>query len=252
MATELTIISKNKSNADILGLIPARGGSKGVPRKNIKDLCGKPLIAYTIIEAKQSKYLNRLIVSTDNEEIASIARSYGAEIPFLRPAYLADDSSKDIAVLRHTINSLKENDGYLPDIIVILRPTSPLKKYFHIDEAISLLLEDKYADSVRSITLARQHPLRTWRIQNGKLRSFVPENIYNFREAFNHPRQELPEAYIQNGAIDVIRRKSFEEKLSLLGETILPYVMEGKYSINIDSPLDFLVAQLLMEHCELV
>jgi len=231
----------------ILALIPARSGSKGVPRKNVKNLCGLPLIAYTLQEAKKSKYIGRIVVSTDNRDIATIAQTYGAEIPFMRPLELAQDNVAEIAVIQHALQWMQENENYTPEIVVVLRATAPLKKTHHIDEAISLLIHHEDADSVRSVTVARQHPLKTWRVIDRRLIPFVTENAYGISEAYNCPRQQLPKAYIQNGAIDVIRLATLIEKKSLTGDVILPYIMEEKDSINIDSVFDFEEAERLLK-----
>lgn len=237
-----------KDKEFVLSIIPARGGSKGIPHKNKKDLCGLPLIAYSIIEASRSKYINRIVVSTDDNEIAAIAKEYGAEVPFIRPSWLADDYVKDLPVILHALEFLEKSENYKPEIIVLLRPTSPLRKATQIDEAISLLLKNEDADSVRSVTPAKQHPLKTWRIEKDQLMSFVPEDVYGISEAYNYPRQKLPQAYIQNGAIDVIRRKTTFEKRSLTGTFILPYIMDEISSINIDSPIDLMTAKAIMKN----
>jgi len=231
---------------DILAIIPARGGSKGVPKKNIRPLAGNPLIYYTIREAKKSQYISRVIVSTDCEETIEIAMQYGAEAPFIRPDELSGDYVQDFPVCEHAIKSLREKDGYVPDVVVWLRPTSPFREVKHIDEAVKILISNPTADSVRSVCLTPKHPLKMWRVKSERLVPFVPEELTGIKEQYNYPRQKLPAAYVQNGAIDVIQIKTIIEKKSITGDIILPYVMEDVYSINIDTRLDFSFAEFLM------
>ena len=231
----------------ILAIIPARGGSKGVPKKNIKQLAGKPLIYYTVREAKKSKYISRIIISTDCSETIEIAKQYGVEVPFIRPKELSGDNVLDFSVCEHAIKSLKKQEGFVPDIIVWLRPTSPLREAKHIDEAIDILMSNPAGDSVRSICIASKHPLKMWKIKSNRLVSFVPMEVTGIKEQYNCPRQKLPPAYVQNGAIDVVQIRTIVEKKSISGDIILPYIMEDIYSINIDSQLDFTFAEILMK-----
>ena len=231
----------------ILAIIPARGGSKGVPKKNIKLLAGKPLIYYTFREAKKSQYISRIIISTDCSEAIEIAKQYGVEVPFVRPKELSGDNVQDFPVCEHAIKTLSEQDGFVPDMIVWLRPTSPLRKVKHIDEAIEMLMSTPAGDSVRSLCLAPKHPLKMWKVVSDRLTPFVPTEVTGIKEPYNYPRQELPPAYVQNGAIDVVRAKTIIEKRSISGDVILPYIMEAVYSINIDTELDLLFAELLMK-----
>jgi N-acylneuraminate cytidylyltransferase len=232
---------------NILAIIPARGGSKGVPRKNIRPLAGSPLIAYTIREAKKSQYISRIIVSTDCEETIGIAKQYEVEVPFVRPKELSRDNVQDFPVCEHAIKLLSEKDGYIPGMVVWLRPTSPFREVKHIDEAVKILISNPAADSVRSVCPAPKHPLKMWKVVSDRLAPFVPTEVTGIKEPYNYPRQELPTAYIQNGAIDVVRAETIIEKKSISGDVILPYIMEDVYSINIDTELDFSFAELLMK-----
>ena len=232
---------------EILGMIAARGGSKSVPRKNIKLLAGEPLIAYTIREAQKSRYVTRLIVSTDDEEIAQIARGYGAEVPFMRPAKLALGHVTDLPVFQHCLTWLREHENYQPEIVVHLRPTAPLRTSVHIDQGIELLVNSPEADAVRSVCPAGQHPLKMWAIEDEWLMPFVPENVYGILEAYNQPRQQLPQAFIQNGSVDVVRTKVILDLNSMTGRRIKVFVMDELDSVNIDSPLDWALAEILME-----
>lgn len=231
----------------VLAIIPARGGSASVPRKNIKLLNGKPLIVYTIEEAKKSRYINRIVISTDDLEIAGIAKEYGAEVPFTRPQNLSGDHVTDLPVFKHCLQWFSENEDFHPDIVVHLRPTAPLRKVKHIDQGIEILLNSHEADSVRSVCLAPKNPLKMWSIKNNKLVPFLPESFSGMREAYNLPRQKLPTAYIQNGSVDVIRTNTILEKNSMTGDVIFPLVMEEKESINIDTEIDFLIAEQLIK-----
>lgn len=230
--------------AKILAIIPARGGSKSIPKKNIRLLAGKPLISYTIEEAKKSKYINRIIVSTDDEEIAGVARQLGAEAPFLRPKKLAEDTARDLLVFKHALTWLEENEGYRPEIIVHLRPTAPLRRVEHIDKGIEMLLNSD-ADSVRSVCLSPKHPNKMWRIKRGNLIPFLPKA--RVKESYNLPRQRLPLVYIQNGSVDVTRRSTIFEKNSMTGDRIKAFVMEENESVNINTLIDFELAEILIQ-----
>ncbi len=149
---------------EMLALIPARGGSKSIPRKNIRPFAGHPLIAYSIAAGLAAELVTRVIVSTDDEEIAAVARRYGAEAPFLRPAELAQDHTPDLPVFQHALEWLAEHEGYQPEIVVQLRPTSPFRRVAHIDQAMYRLLEQPEADSVRTVCVPFQNPFKMWRI----------------------------------------------------------------------------------------
>lgn len=230
--------------AKILAIIPARGGSKSVPKKNIRLLVGKPLITYTIEEAKKSKYIDRIIVSTDDEEIARVAKQLGAEVPFLRPKELAEDNAPDLLVLKHALTWLEKNEGYRPEIIVHLRPTAPLRRVEHIDKGIEMLLNSD-ADSVRSVCLSPKHPNKMWRIGEGYLIPFLPEA--RVEESYNLPRQRLPPVYIQNGSVDVTRRSTIFEKNSMTGDMTKAFIMEENESVNINTLIDFELAEILIQ-----
>lgn len=236
-----------QNNYKICAIIPARGESKGIPKKNIKDLAGKPLIAYSIEEAKKSKYINRIITTTDSQEIADIAKKYGAEIPFLRPKELALDTTPDLPVFQHCLKWLKDNEGYEPDIVVHLRPIAPLRRAEHIDLGIEIMLKNiEEADAVRSVTKVDTHPLKMWKLEGNKLSSFIPEEVYKIKEPYNMPRQKLPRAYIQNGSVDVIKRETIMKQNSMTGKNIFGFEMPEEESVNIDNHLDFMLAEILM------
>lgn len=214
---------------NILAIIPARSGSKSIPNKNIRLIHGKPMLAYSIEHALDSKWINRVIVSTDSEEYAEIARSYGAEVPFLRPAEFAMDNSLDIEVFTYVLNKLKKEEGYEADIVVQLRPTYPIRKISDIDAAIDIILSDQNIDSVRSLAPAKEIPYKMWKMNaNGKLEPLMKD----IKECYNMPRQELPKVYYQNACIDVIRPRVILEENSMSGKIIYGYPMEQNYDID--------------------
>ena len=235
---------------EILALVPARGGSKSIPRKNIRPLAGHPLIAYSIAAGRQSRLVTRTIVSTDDEEIAAVARQYGAETPFLRPAEFAQDNTTDFPVFTHALEWLKAHEGYQPEILVQLRPTSPIRPPEMVDGAIQLLLEQPEADSVRGIVPSGQNPYKMWRVdENGQMRPLL--NVPGIAEPFNAPRQALPQTYWQTGHIDAIRARTILEKKSLSGETILPLHIDPRYTIDIDTLKDWQRAEGLVTQGDL-
>jgi len=221
-----------------LGVITARGGSKSIPRKNIKKLAGKPLIAYTIEAAKESKYLTRCVVSTDDEEIAEISRRYGADVPFLRPAELAQDDSTSMAVVQHALKWLKENKGEEYDYLMILQPTSPLRTAEDIDGCIKKIVETD-ADSVMSMyELMDFSPKKFKKIIEGDL--IEPYFQEEGRESSR--RQDLDKMYKRNCAIYLTKTSLIMEG-DLFGKKSVAYLMSEERSIDINSPLDFELAE---------
>jgi CMP-N-acetylneuraminic acid synthetase len=218
-------------------IIPARGGSKRIPRKNLVLLGGKPLIAHTIEAAMSSKKISRSIVSTDDDEIASVAKQFGAEVPFLRPAELAQDRSAVLDAINHAVVHL-EHRGDRIDAVVLLQPTSPFRTGKHIDEAIALF-ESSGADTVTAVCNAREHPYYTWTIENGRLRPFLS------LEKQMTARQDLPLAVIENGSIYVIKRSLIAEN-RIYGSSIVPYVMPLGNAVDIDTDDDLQWAQFLI------
>ena len=217
----------------VLALIPARGGSKSVPRKNVLPIAGRPLIAYSIDQALQSAYVTRTIVSTDDEEIAEIASHAGAEVPFLRPPQLATDTATDLDVFRHALTWLRDVEAYTPDLVVHLRPTGPVRDVRKIDDAIEAMQENPAADSLRSVGLAEQTPYKMWKIESGLLKPVL--EIPGVREAHSTPRQKLPPAYWQNGYVDIVRARTVLEKASMVGDVVLPFVVNEPV-VELDYP----------------
>lgn len=235
--------------AEVLALIPARGGSKSIPRKNIRLFAGHPLIAYSIAAGLAARSVTRLIVSTDDEEIAAISRRYGAETPFLRPAEFSQDHTPDLPVFQHALRWLEQNEGYLPEIVVQLRPTSPLRRVWHIDQAVADLLQRPDADAVRTVCIPFQNPYKMWRIgADGLMRPLIQTE---FSEAYNMPRQALPEVYWQTGYVDVAWSRTILEKNSMTGDRILPLIIDPAEWIDIDSPDDWRRAERLLESGEI-
>lgn len=218
---------------EVLTLIPARGGSKSVPRKNLLSISGKPLIYWTIKVAIESKLISRVIVSTDDDEIADIAKSFKAEV-IKRPSDLAGDFSRDIEFHTHALNYLQNAENYSPDYVVNLRPTVPFRKPEIIDQAIMALSKNPYAHSLRSVHLAEQTPYKMWKIgENGFLDTIA--TLANHDEPYNTPRQLLPMIYWQDGYIDITYPKIIFEMNSTTGKNILPFLINNP-SQDIDYP----------------
>ena len=222
----------------VLALIPARGGSKGIPRKNIKTLGGHPLIAYSIAAGLQAECQPRVIVSTDDDEIAAIARSYGAETPFLRPAEFAQDDTTDLPVFQHALRWLAEHASYSPEIIIQLRPTTPFRPVGLVDQAVHTLRDHPNATSVRGVVPSGQNPYKMWRLPQGEGGPMVPLLENEFDEPYNMPRQQLPPTYWQTGHIDAIRAEVIRAG-SMSGEVIYPLVIDAIYTVDLDNLLDW-------------
>lgn len=224
----------------ILGIIPARGGSKGIPNKNIVDFLGKPLIARTIETALDSNVFAKIIVSTDSQEIADISSSYGAEVPFLRPSDLAGDSIGAIDVDIHTIQWLEKHESFNADYIIHLQATSPFRTAEDIRNVINLAVE-KDADSVISLSVVSEHP--NWMklvSKEGKISSFLEEDQIT-------SRQKLPEIYRLNGAIYMVKTSKFVDERTWFFEKTYAYIMSRQASIDIDEPFDLEIARLLAQ-----
>jgi len=226
----------------VLGLIPARGGSKGLPRKNIRMLAGKPMISWTIESAKMSRLLDQTIVSTEDEEIAEISRLWGVEVPFMRPSTLAQDDSSSASVAIHALEWLIKNAGYQPDYLVLLQPTSPLRTANDIDMSIELAYE-KDAEAVVSVEETHVHPYLTRQMtKEGKLIEFVECSIPYMR------RQVLPKAYFINGAIFIIRSESLIAKKTFYPEGTYGYIMPSERSLQVDTRWDFDLANVIISN----
>ena len=226
---------------NILGFIPARGGSRGIPCKNIHPLAGNPLISYTIQAALLSR-ITKLIVSTDSEEIADISRHFGAEVPFLRPKELAGEDNTIEEALAHAMNELGKSGSYTPDIIVLLHPTTPMRTGKHIDDSIELLLKNE-ADSVVSVSEPMEHPAEMVYWDKDQNMHFLLEDLIVPGKT---QRQAYPKCYFLNGVVYTFTYESFCVAGSRFGKRNLPYVMRQIDSIDIDSMDDLYIAESIL------
>lgn len=231
------------SSLKTLAIIPARGGSKGVPRKNVRPVCGKPMIAYTIETALAAKgVFHRVLVSTDDVEIAEVAKKYGAEVPFLRPAELANDKALMIPVIQHAIRYAEADEGMRYDWICLLQPTEPFRTIDDITQAVAIAQSGDCDSVISVVQVFAVHPILMKRIENGRLLPFDIEEKEGTR------RQDYsPPAYMRNGAIYLSRRDVVMERNSIWGDVIHPYVMPPERSVGVDSELDFKLVELLMQ-----
>ena len=231
----------------ILGIITARGGSKGIPGKNIKLLCGKPLIWYTIDAAQKSGALDRIILSTDDERIAEVAKSYGVEVPFMRPKELADDKTPHLPVLQHAVSWLRDHEQYKPDAVMILQPTAPLRQAFHIKEAVDIF-QKSASDSVVSVSEIPAHFHPKWQFVlagDSKLNIFTGEP---FSQIVTH-RQDLPKTHTRNGAIYLFKTELlFRAAPNFYGENVRGYQIDQKYNVNIDTMEDWERAEIAIKN----
>jgi CMP-N-acetylneuraminic acid synthetase len=234
------------STPKVLAVIPARGGSKGVPRKNVRLLCGRPLISYTIECANAVRELfHRVVVSTDDEEIASVARQYGADVPFLRPVELARDDSPAIPAVQHAVSWIEEHDRLRLDWVLLLQPTEPFRGPDDIRRCLELGFAGGCDSVISVVQVFAVHPILMKRIEENRLLPFCLEEKEGTR------RQDYrPEAYMRNGAVYLTRRDVLMEQGSIWGENIRPYVMPFENSVSIDTELDLKMAEVLMaEKC---
>lgn len=222
----------------IVGIIPARGGSKTVPGKNIKLLGGYPLIAYSIIASKLSSKIQRTIVSTDSQEFADIALSYGAEVPFLRPSELATDASPDIEFIRHALEWFQSNEGYYPEYLVHLRPTTPLRDPDLIDAAIDKIVQHREATALRSVHQTADSAYKFLGIKDGFLTGLFPDDPRP--EYYNLPRQMFPPTYYPNGYVDIIKSQTVRNLGSLHGPKILPFITPDVGELDRPEDFDFI------------
>ncbi len=223
------------SSMSILALIPARGGSKSIPRKNIKYLAGKPLIVWTIEASQKAECFDQIVVSTDDEEIAEVSRSYGASIPFMRPRRLAQDDTPGVSPVLHALEILPKFEW-----VMVLQPTSPLRTASDIQHSIAFCNDSK-SSSLVSVTQASEHPYWMFTMDNkGLLKNAIPENNDVSR------RQDLPSLYTLNGAIYLAHRQWLFRHKTLRGPDTVGYVMPNERSVDIDTPLDWELAEHLL------
>lgn len=226
-------------NKKILAIIPARGGSKGIPHKNIMKICKKPLIAYSIEAAKESKYIDYILVSTDDTCIKEVSLSYGAKVPFLRPDEISTDRAKSIDVVLHGIDYLKEHNENF-DYVILIQPTSPLRTSDDIDTAIESVIEAN-KDSLISVCECSENPILMRTIEKEKLKPVLEFNGDNLR------RQELPTFYVFNGAIYINKVDMLQNKKQFVDENTMPFIMDSKKSIDIDNMIDAKIAEMILK-----
>lgn len=224
----------------VLAIVPARAGSKGVPRKNVRPLAGHPLIAYAARAARDSGVIDRVVLSTDSEEIADIGRQAGVDVPFMRPAALASDDTPMLPVLQHAIRALDEQ-GWHTEILVLLQPTSPLRRAAHVRDAVTMLRETG-TDSVVTVVELPRHlsPDYVMKIENGVLKPFLPEGARVTR------RQDARPAYSRDGTVYTCWRKTIDRFGSLYGDDCRPLVIDPSDSLSIDSPADWDAAERIL------
>ena len=216
---------------EILALILARGGSRGIPRKNLMPINGRPLIAYPICQARASRHITRIVVSTDDAEIAAVARVWGAEVPFMRPADIAGDHATDLEAFRHALRWLREREGYAPDAVVHLRATEPVRRVSVMDAAIEKFLAHPDADSLRTVTPATEIPYKMWHVDGDYMRPVV--TLPDVPEAHSVARQRLPQAYCHDGYVDVVRPRTILELNSMVGRTVIGMIThEPRHDID--------------------
>jgi CMP-N-acetylneuraminic acid synthetase len=223
---------------EILALIPARGGSKGIPRKNIRPFAGYPLISYSIAAALQAETVTRTIVSTDDQEIAEVARQFGAEAPFLRPAELAADRSTDLPVFQQALHWLAEHENYHPEIILHLHATSPVRPRGFVDQAVRLLRDHPEVECVRSVVSPGQNPYKMWQIDPRSGCMLPLLTVQGIAEPYNTPRQLLPAVYLQTGHVNAIRPATILGG-SMTGRITWPVIIDAWYEVDLDTLADW-------------
>ena len=223
---------------NIYSVIPARGGSKGIPKKNIKLLNGRPLIDFTIQYSLNCSLISRTVVSTDSNEIASISKKSGADVPFLRPGEISLDETQDYPVFKHALIELEKFYNEEIDLIILLRPTSPFRPIGLIEEGVNKMIENPDATSLRSVTISKEHPYRQW-LENGQFIKGYEENVF---ESYNIPRQLIPKVYFQTGDIEIIRRETLLNG-SISGKKVIPLIISPEEMVDIDNMVDWIKAE---------
>ena len=229
-------------NKEILCVVPARGGSKSILKKNIKFLDGKPLIFYTIREALKVFKKENIVISSDDDQILDVAKKNGCNVYFKRPKKLATDSAKSYGVVLHSLNFMEKLNNIKYEAIMMLQPTSPLRKSSHIKKSIKIFNSNNVDSIVSVVDVDGNHPYRMKTIKNKYLHNYFDQGFEDMR-----PRQKLPKIYIRNGAIYLNKRSVIMKNKQLVGKKVMPLIMEAKYSINIDSIIDFYVAEQMIK-----
>ncbi|MBA4408511.1 MAG: acylneuraminate cytidylyltransferase family protein [Odoribacter sp.] len=230
-------------NKRILAIIPSRGGSKGLPGKNIKPLCGKPLIGWTIEQTKDCKYIDEIFVTTDSEKIANTAKEFGVIVPFLRPAELANDTSSSMDVVEHVLSHF-ENRNIFFDYIVLLEPTSPLRKKKDIDTAIKMAIENENADGIISLgEVHMEHPMIVKKInEKGKITPYI-DHVKKISQ-----RQQTDKAYFPYGVIYMIKTDVFKKERAFYTSNVLPYYIERWQNYEVDDIYDFMAIEAILKN----
>jgi CMP-N,N'-diacetyllegionaminic acid synthase len=228
------------SVGNAVALIPARGGSKRIPGKNVRTLAGHPLLAYSIAAAQESGVCNRIICSTDSEDFAAIAQAYGAEVPALRPAELSGDGAHDIGFVRHAIDHwLRPTDEF----IVLLRPPNPLRRGPSISRALENLTAHHWADSIRALRPVSEHPGKMWRVNDdGEATTYLDQG-----GSYNGPTQDLEKLYVQSSALEIVRTSSVVTHGSISGDRVMALELPGYEGLDLNSELDWMVMERLVE-----
>jgi CMP-N,N'-diacetyllegionaminic acid synthase len=234
--------------SEVMGIVGIRSGSRGVPHKNIRPLAGRPLVGWILDAARSAGLVSRVVVSTDSEEYAAVARSFGADVPYLRPPELADDESPEFEFVKHVVEWLDDHEGYRPDVVVRMLATVPLQTAEDIDAVVRMLLEDPEADSAVVVAEARQHPRKALKIVSDgsggkKLLTYFSESG---REVTPIARQQYQEAYFRANVIACRRQVIFDTD-SLTGDVVRCHVIPQERAIDIDNDIDFFVAEQLLK-----
>jgi len=225
-----------------LAIITARGGSRGIPQKNLRKIAGKHLIEYTINNAKSSKLIDKIIVSTDSEKIASFSKSKHVEVPFLRPKNLSKSNSNTIDTINHTINFLKTQENYIPDIITILQPTSPLRTVEILDKSIRLLKNSRVSSSILGVVKVKNHPFLCFEMKNSFLKPFKSD----FQKYYQ--RQQFPDFFYPTGSIYTFWYKTLKKYGNIYGPKIKPLLINKEDSVDIDTPYDLFEAEMKIKN----
>lgn len=234
----------NAGDWSVVGLIPARAGSKRISSKNVRHLAGHPLLAYSIASALESDVFAKVLVSTDSAEIADIARHYGADVPHLRPASMAGDMSPDIAWVQHAVANMRAS-GLSPDAISILRPTSPLRSAGTIRRAVAELAADPEADSLRAVERCTQHPGKMWVVEGDRMRPLLDDGGSD-PPWHSRPYQALPLVHVQNASLEVARTRALDEHGSIAGAVIRPFHAPDHEGFDLNQEADWIVLEALI------
>ncbi|MCY2993454.1 MAG: acylneuraminate cytidylyltransferase family protein [Planctomycetota bacterium] len=230
---------------EVLALVPARGGSKSIPRKNVRLVNGKPLIAWSIEHGVEARTITRVICTTDDDEIAAVAKRFGAEVPFRRPSAISGDVAVDFEFHLHALEWLRDHEGYVPDLVVHLRPTHPIRRPATLDRAVELLAAHPEADSLRAVRLAVFTPYKMWR--RGDDGFLVPLlTIEGMPDPYNMPRDILPPVVQQDGYVDITRPRTVFEQGTTTGRRILPFPVDDEPVVDIDYPQELAEAERLL------